>query len=192
MVSQTHERPRKPLLKKLLPWLAGLLVLVVVGVVVDRSLRVPDRRKESAAEFRRLLLEEIRTADRITVAEHANPMDDGVEGVSSTQDYRTVDLDAAQVAHLEALVAAVSVEPLNEFVACFIPHHAIRFSKGGAQVAELKVCLDCSGLRLSSTHATEPKDLFPRIAAFLADLGFQRGTHEEWRQRAMSVPPEPQ
>lgn len=176
--------------KKFLLWMAAvLLVLLVAGVVVERSMRGPDRRElaaAEAAEFKRVLLEQIVKADRITVEEHASAMD-SVEGVDDSHIYRTVELNAEQVAQLKELVATVPEAGKEWFMACFIPHHAIRFSQGGKETEVLRVCLDCSGLRMNGTHATEPADLFPRVKDFLAGIGFEGATHLEWHKRAKAV-----
>ena len=87
-------------------------------------------------------------------------------------------LTAGQRAEFESLIAVHTISPVEEFAACFVPHHFFRyFDKAGKLVGEVEVCFCCAGVQQSdgsNVRLTKDEMLvadFGKLHSFVASLG---------------------
>ncbi len=152
-----------------------LLPLVLFAVAGCKPAR--DGAAEAKA-FKNYLAQTIREADEIRIVEYPSGEND------HEHQHRSSTLDAEQKKLLEQLVLDTPPAEQDEFRACFIPHHSIRFFKNGVQDSELEVCLNCGEVRLRSTHSRAPKAMFATISGFMEPFGYSKLTSEEKKSRA--------
>ncbi|MBL8298995.1 MAG: hypothetical protein JNN30_11705 [Rhodanobacteraceae bacterium] len=143
----------------------------------------------SGAGFQGLLVDAIRSADRIVVTEHSNLYDSDNETTERFDGpyfvYASHELAAAE--RLWLLRAVESADPLatQDPMCGFSPHHAVEFYVGGRRDSTLEICFTCDQLQWDAVKAFYPDELLPVLRNLIATAGLT--ADQGWREKLRTV-----
>lgn len=141
----------------------------------------------SGAGYQQVLIEAIRTADRIVVTEHSNIFDRhaGARYDGPYVVYRSHPLSdderAALLRRLESIDPHATMDPM----CLFSPHHAIELYAGERRDSTLEICFACGQLEWNAVSAYYPDELLVVFKELVVRSGMT--PEQNWREKASEI-----
>lgn len=169
-----------------------LLFALLTGLVPARTAEPPpiiELDRGNAAGYQQVLLDALRSADRIVVTEHSNRYD--LDDPHSNQFigpyfvYASHTLTQEERARLVKAVETVDPEFSLAPMCLFSPHHAIDFYVGTRRESRMEICFSCGDLAWDAVHASYPRALLGVFERLVTESGLT--PEQNWRRKARDL-----
>lgn len=171
----------------------ALLFALLTGLVSAKTVEPPPQIIEldrgDASAYRQLLVDALRSADRIVVTEHSNRYDlddpDSEEFIGPYFVYASHTLSDEERVQLVKAVENVDPEFSLAPMCLFSPHHAIEFYVGTRRESRMEICFSCGDLIWDAVYAKYPRALLGVFDSLMKESGLT--PEQNWRRKARDV-----
>lgn len=169
--------------------LFALLASLASAKTPEPPPEIIDPSRGNASAYRQLLVDALRSADRIEVTEHSNRFDltepHGNRFIGPYFIYASHTLSDEERARLVKAVENVDPEFSLAPMCLFSPHHAIDFYVGTRRESRMEICFSCGDLVWDAVYAEYPRALLGVFDSLMKESGLT--PEQNWPHKAHDV-----